>query len=119
MKGNGSQEKPPRVFVEHPGLTPEMASTGIMSLVPTIILTTDMAEESSSWQASGPKAKSDNAAPYCDRARTIYSGIRSKHPKLSKTKARMLTRQRLEKMKIRGEGVRVYAADYIGKLVDD
>jgi hypothetical protein len=119
IKDDGRLEKPPRVFVEHPWLSPEDASTGIMSLVPKIILTTDLAEEPNNWQASGPKAKSDQAVPYRDLARSIYSEIRSRNPQLSKTKTRILTRQTLEKRKNRGEDVRVYAADYIGKLVDD
>jgi hypothetical protein len=65
IKDDGRQKKSPRVFVESPGLSPEMASTGIMSLVPKYILNDDQitrilagCDEPSDWQSSGPKARS-------------------------------------------------------------
>ena len=123
IKDNSRQEKPPRVFVEHPGLTPEMASTGIMSLVPTSVLTDDQIaralagrDEPSDWQRSGPETKSKNAARCRVLAQEIYSAERGK-PNVSKAEARRRTVEQLDKLAQKGIKVRVYRADSLRKFV--
>ena len=123
-KDDSRQEKPPRVFVEHPGLTPEMASTGIMSLVPTSVLTDDQIaralagrDEPSDWQRSGPEAKSKKAARHRATARAIYSAERVK-PEVSKTEAQRRTVKQLEELRQKDIDVHVYRAESIRKFVD-
>ena len=124
IENNGRQEKPLHVFVEHPGLSPEAANSGIMSLVPTLILTDDQlarviagGDETNDWQRSGPEAKAKKAARYRALAQAIYSRERGK-PGVSKAKARRRTVKELDKLRKKGIDVRVYTEESIRKSVD-
>ena len=124
IENNGRQEKPLHVFVEHPGLSPEAATSGIMSLVPTIILTDDELahviagrDKTNDWQRSGPEARSKKAARQRAFAQTIYSKERC-NPGVSKAAARRHTVKRLDQLSRKDINVRVYTEESIRKFVD-
>ncbi len=124
IKNDGRLEKPLHVFVEHPGLSPEAANSGIMSLVPTIILTDDELarfiagrDKTNDWQRSGPEARSKKAARYRALPQAIYGQERGKVG-VSKAEARRRTVKHLDKLRQKGMDVRVYTEDAIRKFVD-
>ncbi len=124
IKNDGRLEKPLHVFVEHPGLSPEAANSGIMSLVPTLILTDDQlarviagCDETNDWQRSGPEARSKTAAKYRVLPQAYYGQERGKVG-VSKAEARRRTVKYLDELRQKGMDVRVYTEESIRKFVD-